>query len=92
MNSLHTHLSYLRGLLGAKTAIVARPPGYVLQLPRDGTDVQVAERLLEQATQSANPAEAVRRLRDALARGGAGRWLMSQTWPGCRRRRSALTS
>ena len=33
VNSLHSHLSYLRGVLGTKTAILARPPGYVLQLP-----------------------------------------------------------
>jgi Transcriptional regulatory protein, C terminal len=26
VNSLHTHVSYLRGVLGAKTAILARPP------------------------------------------------------------------
>jgi DNA-binding SARP family transcriptional activator len=67
VNSLHTHVSYLRGVLGSKTAILARPPGYVLQLPGDGTDVQLAERLLEQGTQSADPAGAVRHLRDALA-------------------------
>ena len=66
-NSLQNHMSYLRGVLGAKTAILARPPGYVLQLPSDGTDVQVAERLLEQGTQSADPVGAVRYLRDALA-------------------------
>src|SRR5690349_14772716 len=67
MNSLHTHVSYLRGVLGSRTAILARPPGYVLQLPGDGTDVRVAERLLEQGTQSADPAGAVRHLQDALA-------------------------
>jgi DNA-binding SARP family transcriptional activator/tetratricopeptide (TPR) repeat protein len=66
-NSLQTHVSYLRGVLGTKTAILARPPGYILQLPRDGTDVQVAERLLEQGTQSADPADAVRQLQSALA-------------------------
>ena len=65
VNSLHTHMSYLRGVLGSKTAILARPPGYVLQLPGDGTDVRVAERLLEQGTQSADPAGAVRCLQDA---------------------------
>src|ERR1044072_1837796 len=67
VNSLQTHVSYLRGVLGAKTAILARPPGYVLQLPSDGTDVQVAERLLEQGQQSADPADAVRQLQSALA-------------------------
>jgi len=67
VNSLQTHVSYLRGVLGAKTAILARAPGYVLQLPSDGTDVQVAERLLEQGTKSADPAGAVRQLQSALA-------------------------
>jgi DNA-binding SARP family transcriptional activator/tetratricopeptide (TPR) repeat protein len=65
VNSLQSHVSYLRGVLGAKAAIVARPPGYVLPLPGDGTDVQVAERLLEQGC--AEPAGAVRHLQDALA-------------------------
>jgi DNA-binding SARP family transcriptional activator/tetratricopeptide (TPR) repeat protein len=67
VNTLQSHVSYLRGVLGAKTAILARPPGYVLQLPGDGTDVQVAERLLEQGTQCADPAGAVRHLEGALA-------------------------
>src|SRR5215472_12219240 len=67
MNSLQSHVSYLRGVLGVKTAILARPPGYVLQLPGDGTDVQVAERLLERGRQSADPVGAVRHLQDALA-------------------------
>ena len=66
MNSLQTHVSYLRGVLGARTAILTRPPGYVLQLPGDGTDVRVAERLLEQGTRSADPVVAVRCLREAL--------------------------
>ena len=67
VNTLQSHVSYLRGLLGSKTAILARPPGYVLELPSDGTDVQVAERLLEQGTRSADLAGAVRHLQDALA-------------------------
>ena len=67
VNTLQSHVSYLRGVLGTKTAILARPPGYVLELPGEGTDVQVAERLLEQGTQSADPADAVRYLQDALA-------------------------
>src|SRR5499427_1286440 len=67
VNTLQSHMSYLRGVLGAKTAILARPPGYVLGLPGEGTDVQVAERLLREGTQSADPAGAVRLLQDALA-------------------------
>jgi DNA-binding SARP family transcriptional activator len=67
VNTLQSHVSYLRGVLGAKTAILARPPGYVLDLPDGGTDVKLAERLLEQGTRSAAPADAVRHLQDALA-------------------------
>jgi DNA-binding SARP family transcriptional activator/tetratricopeptide (TPR) repeat protein len=66
VNTLQSHVSYLRGVLGTKTAILARPPGYVLELPGDGTDVRLAERLLREGTQQADPAEAVRHLEDAL--------------------------
>jgi DNA-binding SARP family transcriptional activator/tetratricopeptide (TPR) repeat protein len=67
VNTLQSHVSYLRGVLGIRSAIQARPPGYVLDLPGDGTDVRVAERLLEQGGGSADPADAVRQLQDALA-------------------------
>jgi DNA-binding SARP family transcriptional activator len=67
VNTLQSHVSYLRGVLETKTAILARPPGYVLELPGDGTDVQMAERLLREGTQQADPADAVRCLQDALA-------------------------
>jgi hypothetical protein len=60
-------VSYLRTVLGNKAAILARPPGYVFDLGADGTDVQVAERLLRQGQQSASPAGAVRHLQEALA-------------------------
>jgi DNA-binding SARP family transcriptional activator len=66
-STLQNHVSYLRGVLVSKTAILARPPGYVLNLGGDGTDVQVAERLLRQGTQAADPADGVRDLRQALA-------------------------
>ncbi|HET7243739.1 MAG TPA: winged helix-turn-helix domain-containing protein, partial [Streptosporangiaceae bacterium] len=48
VNSLQTHISYLRGVLGGKEAILARPPGYLLNLGGDGTDARAAERLLRQ--------------------------------------------
>jgi DNA-binding SARP family transcriptional activator len=67
VNTLQSHVSYLRGIMGTKTAILARPPGYVLELPGEGTDVQVAERLLREGTQPADPADAVRHLQEALA-------------------------
>jgi len=65
-NTLQSHVSGLRSVLGDKAAILARPPGYVLDLGADGTDVQAVERLLRQGEQSASPAEAVRHLHDAL--------------------------
>lgn len=65
--TLQNHVSYLRRILGAKTAIRARPPGYVLDLGEDGTDVQVAERLLRRGRQSADPVRAARYLEAALA-------------------------
>jgi DNA-binding SARP family transcriptional activator/tetratricopeptide (TPR) repeat protein len=67
LNALQSHVSYLRGLMGARTAILTRPPGYVLELPGDGTDVQLAERLLREGTRSADPVDAARQLQRALA-------------------------
>src|SRR5215469_11991229 len=67
VNTLQTHMSYLRAVLGSKTAILARPPGYVLHLEGDGTDARAAERLLREGTQAADPARELRLLREALA-------------------------
>jgi DNA-binding SARP family transcriptional activator/tetratricopeptide (TPR) repeat protein len=64
--TLQNHVSYLRRILDSKTAIRARPPGYILELGEDGTDVQVAERLLRQGRQSADPVRAARYLQAAL--------------------------
>ena len=67
VNTLQSHISHLRNVLGSKAAILARPPGYLLDLGSDGTDVQLAERLLRQGTQSADPADGARHLQSALA-------------------------
>jgi DNA-binding SARP family transcriptional activator len=67
LNTLQSHVSQLRHVLGSKLAIRAQPPGYVLDLGSDGTDVQVAERLLHQGQKSADPVLAARWLRAALA-------------------------
>ncbi|HET7247570.1 MAG TPA: BTAD domain-containing putative transcriptional regulator [Streptosporangiaceae bacterium] len=66
VNTLQSHMSYLRTVLGDKCAILAQAPGYLLDLCGDGTDVQEAERLLAQGMRSAEPAEAARQLRQAL--------------------------
>jgi DNA-binding SARP family transcriptional activator len=67
LNTLQSNVSHLRNVLGSKAVILARPPGYVLDLGDDGTDVQLAERLLRQGTQSADPVQSARDLREALA-------------------------
>ncbi|MEV4513814.1 BTAD domain-containing putative transcriptional regulator [Dactylosporangium sp. NPDC049525] len=67
VNTLQRHVSYLRQVLGGRDTIVARPPGYLLALDDDATDVTVAERLIRQGTEAAEPAERVRCLRAALA-------------------------
>jgi DNA-binding SARP family transcriptional activator/tetratricopeptide (TPR) repeat protein len=67
VNTLQSHVSYLRGVLGSKTAIRARPPGYLLDLGAESTDVQLAERLLRQGTESADRADGVSQLKAALA-------------------------
>jgi DNA-binding SARP family transcriptional activator/tetratricopeptide (TPR) repeat protein len=66
LNTLQHHVSHLRAVLGSKAAIIARPPGYLLDLGEDGTDVQLAERLLRQGTRSADPRQGVQELREAL--------------------------
>ena len=66
-NSLQAHVSYLRGVLENKAAIRAHPPGYVFDLGAESTDVQVAERLLRQGSQSEDPVYGVRQLEAALA-------------------------
>ncbi|GAA1018186.1 hypothetical protein Aple_033920 [Acrocarpospora pleiomorpha] len=54
-NSLQSHVSYLRRLLGARGEILARPPGYVLT--GLGTDLSQAEQLIERARHTAEPVE-----------------------------------
>ena len=67
LNTLQSHVSYLRGLLGGRDAIVARPPGYLLDIGADGTDVQVAARLIEEGRRAEEPERKVDRLRAALS-------------------------
>ena len=67
VNTLQSHVSFLRHVLGSKAAIRARPPGYVLDLAGDGTDVRLAESLFRQGRQSADPVRGALRLHEALA-------------------------
>ncbi|TWP46976.1 tetratricopeptide repeat protein [Lentzea tibetensis] len=66
VNTLQSHVSHLRQVLGHKTSIVARPPGYVLDLGSGDTDVEDAERLIRQGMRSDDSAAAARQLRSAL--------------------------
>jgi DNA-binding SARP family transcriptional activator/tetratricopeptide (TPR) repeat protein len=66
-STLQSHMSFLRGVLGSRTAILARPPGYVLELGGGDTDVREAERLLRAGTRSPNPSEGIDDLEAALA-------------------------
>jgi DNA-binding SARP family transcriptional activator/Tfp pilus assembly protein PilF len=66
INTLQRHMSHLRALLGSRDAIVARMPGYVLDIGDDGTDLRVAERLINQARRSSEPTERARLLEQAL--------------------------
>ncbi len=65
-NSLQRQVSYLRDLLGAKDTIVARAPGYLLDLDDDGTDVLTAERLIRAGMEASDPLRTVESLRAAL--------------------------
>jgi DNA-binding SARP family transcriptional activator len=66
-NTLQSHISYLRNLLGDRAAVLSRPPGYLLALGEDATDVVAAEGLIRQAEQSADPATAAESLEAAIA-------------------------
>ena len=67
LNTLQSHVSHLRTVFGSKEAILAKPPGYVLALADEGTDVRAAEALLRQASLLTDPARAAAALREALA-------------------------
>jgi DNA-binding SARP family transcriptional activator len=66
-NTLQSHVSHLRQVLENKAAIVARPPGYVLNLGPDATDVAAVEHLVRSTNQIGGAAERARQLRAALA-------------------------
>ena len=67
VNTLQSHVSHLRTVLGSKTAIRGMPPGYVLSADEVDTDVSIAERLLRTASTAAGPAHAAGQLQAALA-------------------------
>ncbi|MEV0589979.1 AfsR/SARP family transcriptional regulator [Nonomuraea cavernae] len=67
VNTLQSHISYLRRLFGTNESIVTRPAGYCLEQGEITTDVQRAEQLIDQARQSADASGRAARLRDALS-------------------------
>jgi DNA-binding SARP family transcriptional activator/tetratricopeptide (TPR) repeat protein len=64
-NTLQSQVSYLRRTFAL--AIEARPPGYLMELGVDGTDVLVAERLIAQASRDTELTKRAERLEAALA-------------------------
>ena len=86
--TLQSHVSQLRRFLGEAAVIRLVPPGYVLDLPGDGTDVGVAQRLIREGTTASDAAEGARVLREAiglwrglpLAELAGWRWFDEQAW------------
>jgi predicted ATPase/DNA-binding SARP family transcriptional activator len=64
---LQSHLSRLRRLLRPDAGIVARPPGYMLEVSRDTVDAGRFELLCERASGASDPRAAVDLLEGALA-------------------------
>ena len=82
IQTLQSHVSQMRRFLGPGVAIRFTPPGYVLELPADGTDVAVAHRLIRDAAATGDPEEGARLLRQAIGmwRGQALSELAEQPW------------
>ncbi len=66
-NTLQSHVSHLRQVLGSRAAIRGRPPGYLLDLGAEASDVEVAERLIRQGMAADDRGHRAQRLRSALA-------------------------
>jgi DNA-binding SARP family transcriptional activator len=66
MNSLQSHLSYLRREFSLQDALLSRRPGYLLDLAPDDIDALLAERLVREAQGCGDPVEAADKLVTAL--------------------------
>jgi DNA-binding SARP family transcriptional activator len=64
--ALRGHVSSLRKIFGQDT-IATRPPGYVLRVGPEQTDLERFQRLLDEAGRESAPSERARLLRSALA-------------------------
>lgn len=69
LNTVQSHMSYLRRLFGVASAVLACPPGYRLNLPGEPTDVVEAERLIRAGREAPDP-----RRRETLLREALGLW------------------
>ncbi|MFF0269921.1 BTAD domain-containing putative transcriptional regulator [Kribbella sp. NPDC004536] len=66
VNTLQSHMSYLRRILRRPGCIVASSPGYRLDQRRVDTDLRAAERLIQSAEQTTDLREKATRLQAAL--------------------------
>ena len=66
-NTLQSQISRLRSILGDRAAILGRPPGYVLDIGDEATDVETAERLIRQGIQATDPVHSASQLQAAVA-------------------------
>jgi DNA-binding SARP family transcriptional activator len=67
VNTLQSHISYLRRMMGGAAAIIARRPGYRLDPQQVSIDAFEAEELVRQGLRASDPARVRRRLGAALA-------------------------
>ena len=65
-NTLQRHVSYLRSLLGSKTAIGYQSPGYILNLDGEATDALAAARLIGVGMTAIDPTQRVQHLQTAI--------------------------
>lgn len=79
---LQSHLSRLRRALRPEVEIVARPPGYVLQIPDEMIDAGRFEQLCKRANSASSPKVVVELLEEALAcwRGAAFEEFAEHDW------------
>ena len=67
LNTLQSHVSHLRGVLGRKAAILARPPGYLLDLGERGHRRAAGRAAVAAGHAVRRPRRGARDLREALA-------------------------
>jgi DNA-binding SARP family transcriptional activator/tetratricopeptide (TPR) repeat protein len=65
--TLHTHVWHLRRMLDPRDVIVARSPGYLLDVADGATDVQAAQRLIQKGNDTGDLRERVQLLTEAAA-------------------------